>query len=145
MEYLKDKRLLLIVALIVGVVIGYYSKPAKVEIKEIVKTVEVVKEVEVKSKDQKYIQIKKPDGTVITKIDTHEDSKKESDKKIESYVEKSKTVEARSNWSVSALIKPQNNQPLYGLVIERRILGPLKIGAFGTIEKSYGLTVGMEF
>lgn len=146
MQSLKDKKLLLIpIALVIGVLIGFYSKPAKIVEKEVIKTVEVVKEVEVKSKDQKYIQIQKPDGTIITRIDTKEESKKETDSKKESLSEKLKITENQSQWSISVLIKPQNEQPLNGLVIERRILGPFKIGAFGTVDKSYGLSVGMEF
>lgn len=147
MQSLSKTKLSIIALFIfaVGGVIGYYSKPAKVETIEIVKVVEVVKEKEDTKKNTKTIEVKKPDGTVITKTETQEETKKEKEQASEKQILSQRKEEARANWSISILIKPQEHQPAHGLLIEKRVFGNIKAGVFGTIDKSYGISLGLEF
>jgi hypothetical protein len=138
--------LAILLAFGVGYGSGRYVQPAKVEIK----TQEVIKEVEVVKHDTITVtkEIKKPDGT--TEIDTTITDK---DVETTTIADVKKTEETITNlkpqWNVRGLVGVSSfnfaNPMVYGLNIERRIIGPIFVGAWGTTDKSAGLSIGLEF
>lgn len=83
-------------------------------------------------------ETKNPDGTVI---------KERIVKKIE-YRNNTTVVESKKpDWRALGLAgySFDNNKPVYGAAIERRVLGSVFVGAYGTTNKEVGLTVGYEF
>lgn len=107
-------------------------------------TVDVVKEVV------------KTDIRTITKIVEHPDGTKETvidhtDKSVENKDQKhSETVMSKSQWLVTGTVQQDLNnglnlQPIYGVHVQRRILGPFYLGAMGSTDKRAGVSLGMEF
>lgn len=137
-----------IVLLCLGAAAGRYATPEKV----IVKTVQVEKK-QIDKNEHKDVIIDKrvnKDGSseTITKIsddsNTHITDKKET--KSETIVNNPK------NWNVSLLVSPVANDDIfptgslsYGVHVQRKILGPISVGAFGLTNRTYGLSVGVEF
>lgn len=82
------------------------------------------------------------DGTRIT--ETIKSNKNEESKKKES----SKLVEnSRPNWKVNALAgyNIDKSNYVYGVAVDRRVLGNISVGAWGTTDKQVGLSLGLEF
>ncbi len=136
-----------VVALLIGAALGFYLKPTKVvtKLETVVKTVtvdhvDIVTEVHV---------IEKPDGTKDTTTIIKDKSvitgQTDSDTKIEKVVTTDK-----AQWRLNALIAPLQGlespvAPLYGLEIQRRVLGPIWAGGFVNTSRVYGVTIGLEF
>ena len=118
---------------------GRYLQPAKVEIKEVEKIVEVIK------RDVHTVirEVVRPDGSkeVVTVIDdkTRETNKKESSK--ETII-----TNIKPQWRVQGIADLTHlAAPVYGVGIERRILGPVFAGAFVKANREYGVSVSLEF
>lgn len=126
--------------LVIGYTIGYLTIPQKIVTKTVIET----KTVTVTQHDIQTVVIEKPDGTkTTTTIDKSVDTSK-------SVTDESKTkvVEnGRPQWKVAIDLSPNNSQLeyFYGARIERRILGPIFVGAFGNTDKTFGLSIGVEF
>lgn len=87
-------------------------------------------------------ETKHPDGTI-------EKERIIRDVKIKT-IEKERLVSieaAKPSWNVSALAGYSVNESklIYGLVVQKRIAGPIYVGGWGTTEKTIGLSVGYEF
>jgi hypothetical protein len=171
LKWAKSPIFWVIIALAIGVGFGRLLAPSKVQIVEKEKIVEVEKKIYVKdetkkeNKDKKkrtvIIRITKPDGTIeerteiveednsIIAIDTKE--KSEEKKKTEKEKLKEKIVKNKKpDWMISALASSnmkdiKSLQPDYGISVQRRILGPVYLGAFGITNKQVGLSVGFQF
>lgn len=198
LEQLNSKAVLLPIACVVGIAIGWFAHPQSVRVEEKVRTVEVEKQVVVEKevvrvevvhvKDTTVVERwhrekteeKKPDGTVTIKevedrnIDSHTKERENSttvqvvevEKQV--VVEKEKIVEKRiepilPNWHLGVLagVAPRFDSPLdtpvvIGIEAERRILGPIWLGAWGmggspvvggfkVVNASVGIKVGLEF
>lgn len=132
--------LLALLLLVVGIVIGRYTTPEKV----VTKTVTEVKTVTVVQHDTQTVITEKPDGTKTTVITdksvdtTQKDKTQETEKTVENY---------KPQWKVGVQLAPKNPQYeyFYGVEVERRILGPVFVGAFGNTDRTLGLIVGLEF
>lgn len=162
----------LAVALLVGYAFGRFMTPTKVEIKKEIVTVEkkVVDQEELKRIE---LERNKKLRTVITEI-THPDGRKEKttrvievtstkkntdqEKKTHEETEKetkqteTKLVENKGpGVTISALVgldvlnlsTPQ--KPVYGGHIQKSILGPIGLGAFGMTNGVCGMSVGLTF
>lgn len=129
-----------------GSITGYYLKPAEIKI---VKEKTEDKKAQEDTKTNLLIvkkKITRPDGTV----EEEETRKREKEKstKTESHIsiKEERTEKARSKWSISLLLKPQDPQPFQGGVIEYKVLGPVKAGVYVLpTHNQYGISVGMEF
>lgn len=164
------KKVLLALALVAGgAAIGRYTLPTKVvtRVEEKVVEKEVVRTKDTSTKDtQKNRELVVtetilPDGT--RKIEKHyinRDVVKEDTTRINntttdrSTEKKSETITTneKNNWNVSALVSMSHRDddllkgsPSYGLAVQRRILGPFSIGAFGLTNQTYGASVGVSF
>lgn len=54
---------------------------------------------------------------------------------------------AKHNWNLglSAGLSTTVNGPIYGLRLERRIIGPIFAGLYGSTNKEAGISLGLEF
>jgi hypothetical protein len=127
-----------------GYATGRYFQPARVE----VKIEERVKEVEVVKHDVRTVikEVTRPDGTKEKETIIEDRSTETRDK--ESRRDTSKIVSnEKPQWKVSTQLTTTQGilGPVYGATVERRVLGPIFAGAFGNTDKTFGLSVGLEF
>lgn len=124
--------LIFLSAIAVSYSVGRYLQPEKV----------VVKEVEVIKRDVKTVvkTIKQPDGTIIRERTTED--KTQTNKSNETVVtnQGSKVrINAIAGWSF------EHKKEIYGLMVQKDILGPISVGVFGMSDKTIGVTVGISF
>ena len=104
--------------------------------------VEVVREIEVRDVVTKIVKVY-PDGTKeeTTIVDK---TKKEVDKSTEVII-----TNREKDWSLSLMYSPLNisgdNTNEYTVSIERRVLGPWRVGAFGSSTGAIGVSVGVSW
>lgn len=171
MELTQDVKYVIIavVIFIAGLACGRFTTPSKVVTKT--ETVTVEKEV-VKTKEKNVTDTNKnrelvvtetvkPDGTkiiekhYINRDEIHSTSDKVNVATTESKTDtKSSTVTTneKNDWNLSALVTSSHTDSdmfheslSYGVHIQRRIIGPFSIGAFGITNKTYGLSIGASF
>lgn len=137
---LKTKLLIILAAIGIGYGIGYFTKPAKV--------VEVIKKEIVKEAATTRIVYRekttRPDGTITETESSREDSRT-SERSSES---SSKVVTNRVGLNVQALAYAPINSLTdreFGVIVSKRIIGNITVGAMATTDKKIGLTVGLEF
>jgi len=138
--------LIVIAVLVVGYGFGKYGQPQKVVTKtdtvtktvyvDHVNTVTVVKEVD------------KPDGEKDIDTTTTDTSVVDNNSTTTATTDKTVT-NSKAQWRVEGLYGPQISSstvgPVYGVGVERRILGPIWAGAEGTTDHRVSLKVGIEF
>lgn len=134
----------IVIVLTIGYAFGRYVQPAKVE----TRTVTVNHEVEVVKHDVVTVtkEVTTPDGTKTvtttvtdkTKEETHKDSSNET---------KTVTDYSKPQWKANAFVSPSNATTghVYGVSFERRLIGPVFVGIYGNVDRSFGGTVGLEF
>lgn len=115
-----------------GYAVGRYLQPTKVEIK---KEVIIQKEIHTVIK-----KVTDPNGT-ITEVTVIDDKSNEASKE-------STTITAiKSQWRAQGLVGFGTTKigPIYGVGIERRILGPISAGLYGNTNNELGVSVSIEF
>lgn len=132
--------LLGLLLVVIGYSLGRYTTPEKVVTKTVIDT----KTVTVVQHDIQTVEVDKPDGTkTITVVDKSVDTTKQQiDESQIKVVENSKP-----QWKVSAQLAPKAvaYEYFYGAQVERRVLGPVFVGAFGNIDHTLGVSLGLEF
>lgn len=148
-----------------GVAVGIYAKPAKVVTKtetqtvtqEVTKTVEVDKTDYYKNKVLIETVTTKPDGTVtrkrmfvdkstIIKDDTSDtNSNKSSNTTTQTETSKTYAQDAGSVHFLVGRNLDNLSQDIFGAHIEKKLIGPFAVGAFGLTDKTLGLSLGMHF
>lgn len=146
-----------LILLLVAYAFGRYNTPEKVvtkiETHEVIKYVEKETKSKQNNKDIVIIETRLPDGTItkethivdkgtviIDKTKQGSDQKDSSTTTIVSY--------QKAQWKAAGLLGVSDyslDNRIYGLEIERRILGPIFVGAWGMTSKEVGLSVGLEF
>lgn len=131
---------------LLGYAVGRYVQPAKVvtKVEEKVKTVLV----ETTKKKKIKVRIVKPDGT-IEERETEEDITVVEKEKVKE-VEKEKLVESqKTQWKASLFAGSRSGEslvtPMYGVIVEKRFMGPVFLGGWATDQKDFGVSVGLEF
>ena len=141
---LKTQVIILLAVAVGGYAFGRYAQPAKV----VVKTETIIKEVKVENKHviTQTKEIKHADGTVETDTTTT-DTSKISTKETEDSKTSSVTTYSKPQWKVQTLFAPQAGPvgPLYGIDVEKRLLGPISVGAWGNTDRKYGASLSIEF
>lgn len=124
------------ICLLIGAGLGAYLFPqTKIE------TVEKEKEVVRKDIVTVVKEVIRPDGTKETTSTTTDKSRENKDSTLVSKIKQSSYL-----ISVSAATSDTKLQDIeYGLQVQKRIFGPLFLGATINTKKSVGLSVGMEF
>lgn len=137
--------------------VGRFTAPVQVE----ERTIEVVKRAvitvtRVKTDTQtatKTVErvVYAPGGTVTidrvieAKTETHVEDTSHVAEKTDAHAERVVTPKL-PDWRVSALVGTGLPLvPIYGAHVERRILGPISLGAWGLSSGVVGLSVGVEF
>jgi hypothetical protein len=133
------------VALIVGAAGAYGLMPKKVEIKEKIVQVKVSDTERTRDRDVVRVREKRPDGTEVVRTEIKDRTTESSQTEERSESEKSKVVERGSGLAVYGLVKGPLGAPEYGAMVSKKLLGPLSLGAFGFTDRTYGLSIGLEF
>lgn len=115
-------------ALLIGYGVGRYVQPAQVVTKTQVVTVE----------HTHTVTITEPNGTTTITTDTGIVTKEK---------DKTAVTDNKPQWKVSGLaaVNPNTVGMVYGAQVERRILGPIYVGAFGLTNSTFGINLGIEF
>lgn len=158
-----------VVIFIAGAAVGRYTLPTKVVTKT--ETVTVEKEV-IKTKEKNVTDTNKnrelvitetikPDGTkIIEKHYINRDEIHSTSDRVNIATTESKTdtksssvvTNEKNDWNLSALVTTSHTDSdmlhgsmSYGVHVQRRIIGPFSVGAFGITNKTYGLSIGASF
>lgn len=152
-------------ALAAAFAVGRYTVPTKtvtkIEEKIVEKEVIKWKEKEVKNEDKDVetviVETTYPDGTVKKetriidkgkiKVTFEAEGSSESEKSKVTSILKSE-VKENANWNVSLLAGSENlkyNEFIYGVHVQKTVLGPFSVGAFGLTNKTVGLSIGGTF
>lgn len=126
----------LAIGLLVGAALSYYLFP-QIETREVVK-----QEVVVQNRVRTVIRtVARPDGSSETTEERTDNSTSTAHSSAES------TKYRTKNWNAAALATVSLNdlQPVYGLLVQRRILGPVFAGLTVRADGEFGLSLGMEF
>lgn len=148
---MNKKQVFIIIGLIaVSFAAGRFLTPEKVKIEK--QVVEVEKKEQSKQIDEKKVIVEevKPDGskTTTTTVDTKTNINTTVSK--DKTTDESKVVEvSKSKLNVSILagldiIKPENGF-VYGAHISKELLGPITFGLFGQTNKTFGVSIGLNF
>lgn len=140
-------KLLAVISIVLalgGYAVGRYLQPPEVVTKE----VEKIKEVEVIKRDVKTIikEVVRPDGSkeTTTTIDesTRENTRRQTDNQKEVIVAASKP-----QWKAGLTAKASisNIVPVYGVQVERRVMGPFFVNAQGWSDGTAALGLSLEF
>lgn len=151
------KGALLVVIFLVGLATGRYTLPAKIVTKTEIQTVtKVVKDTTQDKKDNTVTTItetKKPDGSVVTQtqiVDKNQTDTKTDVKTDKDMVSKSSETETRdvNQLGVNGLVGLRvgaGESLTYGVSVQRKLLGPVEIGAFGFTDRLVGFSLGLRF
>lgn len=142
---MKYQIIIGLVLLGIGFGAGHYFTPTKI----ITKTETVVKTNDIIHDHIKTIirTITNPDGTTdsTTTIDNNSVEVKNSSSESNS---SSVTTYEKPQWKAQGLVGlnfDNTTIPIYGVGIERRIIGPISAGLWGNTNKEAGLSVSLEF
>lgn len=120
-----------------GAAVGRYSVPECDKQETTKDTTEEIKDIE-----ETTTETKKPDGTIVKET-------KKIDKTITKDTHKKETIteDKKSNYRAAALVGYNFNTflPVYGAAIEKRIIGNLSVGVWGTTDRSVGASLSLEF
>ena len=136
---MRIKILIGMIALVTAFLLGRYTgrRPA-VETKEVAVTKQVQ---DVETKKTTTI-VKSITGEVKTVITEDTVSKTKTDKSV---VTKTKDV---ATLNVSLLVGYNYHSPalpIYGVMVSKKLLGPIAVGAWGMTNSTIGISLGMEF
>lgn len=153
MKLSPDSEVVVIaVALIIAFAVGRHS----VTLLSAVETVETThedtkKQEEVATHTQvKTVVVKQPSGqeTTTTTTDIVADDKSDEAQVSDTKIEQTVTPQKRPTLNVS-LLAAQNvyalGVPLYGISVQKEVLGPVTIGAWGLNNGTVGLSIGLNF
>lgn len=127
----KQNVVIAAVIFLAGLAVGKYTLKPEVQIKE------VEKQVIVKNENTHVITKKLPDGTVIKERTTIKNDTIATEKSSE-------VVPVQKQWAAGAGYQ-FGLVPVYSLKIDRRIIGPIFVGAEVNTNRDVGVTVKMEF
>lgn len=129
----------------IGIAVGHFNAPTKIETK--IEEKIVYKEAQVKNRTVYVKETKSPDGTIV-----REETVKEKEKTKTSTVSDKTTEEETSYYTpqyhVSLFATTPLTAPQYGVAISKRFIGPFTLGVVGTYDSqrlNYGVTIGMMF
>lgn len=139
------KYLYYIISAVFVFLVGFFSARHTSPERIVTKEVEVVKTVV--QKDTKTIikKVKSPDGTVTTEIVKEDKSNinQNTSKNKETIVNNEKQWKATLFTSFEAIARP--SEASYAASIERRIVGPIFVGVWGSTQGNGGVSVSVEF
>lgn len=145
----KYKVIIALTLILTSFAFGRYSAP------ETIKTVEIEKKTEDKTKDiDKHkdtviVEVINPDGTKTTTTKTVEDTNtKVTDKKTSETSKTEEETKSSSKTTLAALSGVQlqgTPEVVYGASVHRPIFGPIGIQVFGLSSKTFGIGLSLTF
>lgn len=142
----KIKVIIVFVSLLVSFAAGRYSVPEKIKIET--KVVEVEKKKEDIKKHRRKTTITDKDGSTTTIIDTTIEKKSDEDISLQ---KDTTTEKVRGDSKVSLALmsgidvtNPQKGL-VYGVSVQKPVLGPITIGLWGFNTGTMGASVGLTF
>lgn len=81
--------------------------------------------------------------TIIKRIKYKNGTEVTDEKRTEEKKESSKETQKANEWFIAGTVYSQPR--VYGISINKKILGPISVGLTATTEKQIGLNVGVEF
>ena len=163
----KTKVIITVISLAVAFAFGRYTTPVKTV--EVIKTVEVDKKTDDKKTDRQkddnsvttIVEVTHPDGTkektttITHKTQDHtktDESRREEDSKSSETTKETYRSSGRVTISaLGGLYLPNfpsslaSPQRVYGIAVSKEVLGPLSIGVFGLNDYTAGISVGLSF
>lgn len=140
---LGHKIVMVLIVGILGYAAGRYAQPAEV----VTKIEEKIVEVERVKIEYRTITrtITNPDGTTI-KEEIKEEIRQNEEISSTERKEETKTIYLKPQWKAQVAAELSNFQPTnYRVGLERRILGPVFLGAWAeTTFDSYGVSISLE-
>jgi FtsZ-interacting cell division protein ZipA len=148
----KVKVIIAVIVLAVTFATGRWSASQKTT-----KTTEQVTQTDVKAdvKDTHtkttITETKQPTGvdTTVTVIDQVQDDKSTENDNTKTQIQQTVTPTSKSKLNISVLgaedFSKGFTEPTYGLSISKEVLGPLTVGAFGLMNGTVGISVGLDF
>lgn len=96
-------------------------------------------------KQETITEVKKPDGTVttVTQINVTRETTDKKDSEVITKV----ALHPKLNISglVAASVHSPLSLPLYGVSVNKEVLGPITMGLFGLTNGALGISIGMDF
>jgi hypothetical protein len=140
---------LLVASCAAGILIGRWTTPVKVETKLETKYVDRVVMQQVKHADEvrTITERRRPDGTVTTRTRIEDRSVTETAAARETVatLEQTVTESAHETWLLRAVYAVRMGSQTFGAGVDRRILGPIWLGAWGTTDLAVGVSLGVSF
>ncbi len=135
-----------LIVLLAGVGLGYALMPKKVETKTVVVEAKQTEAERNKHKETTTTEVVKPDGTKTTVTETKEDSNtqkttKEDTRSDSTVVYRGPSIGVR----VLAGTTFSDGNIDVGVSVDRSLIGPITIGAFGFRSGVVGLSLGLQF
>ncbi len=146
------KYIVMMVLLVAAFSAGRFSSPAKVETKEVEKSVQQTDESV--NRNQNVTEVTKetrlPDGTVIkeTRKEKETSTQKESESLTDKEKSSSKVVENRPDWRVGGIYEPgfsSFQSDSYTLMLERRMFSELYLGVSYSSRNTVGIAISLGF
>lgn len=126
----------------------YSAQSAKVATKIDTTVTEDKKSTQDKHKQTTTITEKKPDGTTKTVTKVTEDTETKKDTTTDSVSHTQQVVTpVKSSLNISALagLDLSGRLPVYGVSINKQVLGPVTLGAYGLTNGVIGVSIGLNF
>lgn len=153
----KTKIILVIVIVISAYTFGRWSAPEKVRTET--KIVEVEKKTDNKKTDVNdhkkvtIVEVDSPDGTKKKTTTITDDRNSQIDDTstddISKTADETKEITKSSSKLTISMLASTNLSapavPIYGLMIQKELVGPITVGIFGLQDKSAGMSIGLTF
>jgi hypothetical protein len=127
----------------------YSATPPPSSVKETTKTDTTVNEATNTHTKTTVTETKKPDGTDVTVTVTDQVANNIINEKQNSNSSLQQTVSSKSKFNISVLGANDFSRglmiPTYGLSVSKEIVGPVTVGAFGLMNGTVGISVGLDF
>jgi hypothetical protein len=143
---MKNNIIIGIICLAVGAALGVSLKPTKVVTKtEVVEKVVTLKE-EAKTKIVRVVETVGVDGSKTTTTDSVEESNSKEASSVDRESKQEKVVFNDSGIRLDALVSGNRKLELdYGLMLSRKIVGPVSLGVFVMKQGELGASLGIQF
>jgi hypothetical protein len=140
----KNQVILFIVLLAGSFCAGRYFAPIKIH--EVITEVEKKHEVTDTDKHETIVEITQPDGSKKKTTEIITETKKNVNLTLDKIDDITKEYK-RNTTSISVLIGGQIplSPPIYGIQVQKQLLGPIIFGVWGMTDKTAGISVGLTF
>lgn len=141
----KLELIITVISLSAGCLIGSTFGPKQVEVREKVVTKTVSDTERTRDRDVVRVKEKRPDGTEVIRTEIKDRTQTSVKTNQTTDRESEKVVTRGAGVGVRFMTKGGLPDPTYGLGIDKNFIGPFRLGAVGFTDKTFGISLGMEF